>query len=64
MEVHLDHRALDLGRHLHQLLRLEGAERLDLVDDLLDRHGGDPDHQGRAHGLGRGALAASAGRGA
>ena len=33
---------LDLGRDLHQVLRLERAERLDLVDDVLDQRRGRP----------------------
>ena len=38
--------ALDLGRHLHHVLRLERAERLDLVDDVLDGDGGHAHAQG------------------
>jgi hypothetical protein len=64
VEVHLDDRAFDLGGHLHHLLCFEGAERLDLIDHLLDLDGSHPDHQGSACGLGGGALGAAAGRGA
>ena len=46
VEADLRHRTFDLGRDLHELLRLEGAEGLHLVGHVLNGHGGDPYGEG------------------
>ncbi len=46
-EAHVGRDALHLGRDLDHVLRLDLAEGLDLVDDVLDGDGGDPDPEGR-----------------
>ena len=59
-EAHVGRDAVHLGRDLDHVPRLDLAERLDLVDDVLDGDGGDPDAEGRALLPGGGGVAAAA----
>ena len=58
-EAHVGRDALHLGRDLDHVLRLDLAEGLDLVDDVLDGDGRDPDPEGRPLRSARRGVAAS-----
>ena len=59
-EAHVGRDAVHLGRDLDHVARFDLAERLDLVDDVLDGDGGDANAEGRALLPGGGGVAAAA----